>query len=97
MRYLVVITSFSEKATDLSNGRIHWSKLCLFHCLEIHTASQTAPNTEQALREHLFLLMQKTGGPEQYQCQMNRIGNSHKATEPRNQNSLKKISGGKKI
>ena len=90
MCYLVVITSFSEKATDLSNGSIHWSKLCLFHCLEIHTASQTAPSTEQALGEHLFLLMQKTGGPEQYQWQMNRIGNSHKATEPRNQNSLKK-------
>lgn len=90
MRYLVVITSFSEKATDLSNGRIHWARLSLFHCLEIHTAPQTAPNTEQALEEHLFLLMQKTGEPEQYQCQMNRTGNSHKATEPRNQNSLKK-------
>lgn len=90
MHYLVVVISFSEKATDLSNARIHWARLCLFHCLEIHMASQTAPNTEQALGEHLFLLMQKTGGPEQYQCRMNRTGNSHKATEPRNQNSLKK-------
>lgn len=73
----------SERASDLFNCRIHWARLCLFHCLEIHMASQIAPNTEQALREHLSLLMQKTGGLEHYQCHINRTGNSHKATEPR--------------
>lgn len=94
---LVMITFFCEGATDLSNSRIHCARLCPFHCLEIHMASQMAPNTEQALREHLFLLMQKSSGSEQYQCRINRTGNSHKATEPRNQNSLKNNFWWKKI
>lgn len=89
MSYLVVITFISETATDLFNCRIHWARLCLFHCLGIHVASHMVPNTEQALSKHLSLLMQKTGGSDQYQCHINRTGNYHKATEPRNQNSLK--------
>lgn len=76
---------FSERASDLFNYRIHRARLCLFHCLEIHMVSQMALNTEQALREHLSLLMQKTGGLEHYQCHINRIENHHKATKPTNQ------------
>lgn len=52
-------------------------------------ASQMGPNIEQALRKHLSLLIQKTGGLEQYQCHINRTGNSHKTIKPSYQTSLK--------
>lgn len=77
---------FSERATDLFNSRIRWARLCLFHHLEIHMPSQMAPNTAQALREHPSLLKQKTGGSVSMSYKHNR---NHKATEPRNRNSLK--------
>lgn len=88
---------FSESTRDLFNCRIHWARLRLAHHLEIHMAAQMAPNTEQALREHLSLLMQKAGGSEQSQHDINRPGSSRKATEPRNQNSLKNNFWWKKI
>lgn len=86
---------FSETATDLFNCRIHWGKLCLFHCLEIHMASEMAPNIELALREHLSLLMQKTGGSERYQCHRNRTGNSTKPLNQEIRTHWKIISGRK--
>lgn len=63
--FLVVISFISETATDLFNCRIHWARLCLFHCLGIPVAFHMAPNTEQALGKHLSLMMQKTGRSDQ--------------------------------